>query len=324
MSSITSLRLGWIGLGSMGLEMAKNIQVYLQKSDFPPLHYSNRTISRGKPLAELGGVPCRAVGNLVQICNVIFVSVSNDEVLRGVMDEVLSSGSVAGKIIVDTTTVHPKTSASVSEQLRESGAYFIAAPVFGATPLAQSGQLIVATAGPPSAIQIISPFLKGVIARNVIEVGIEPEKALLLKTTSNFITAGLMYLISEAHVLAEKSGLPASVLENLIGENFGKMAFSDSERMTQGVYYPAEGQAPYSDLDLGIKDVSHGLSIAESVGVNLKVGGLVIEHMKKAKEYAIQMGRHLDSSSMYGVVRKNAGLDFETDSVKERDMAGNK
>ncbi|KAF2121007.1 NAD binding domain of 6-phosphogluconate dehydrogenase-domain-containing protein [Lophiotrema nucula] len=319
MSLDKSLCLGWIGLGSMGLAMATNIQKYLIANDMPSLCYSNRTLSRGDSLQEIGGVPCQSVGELVQMCDVILISVSNDEVLKGIVKEILNSGDITGKIIVDTTTVHPTTSATISSQLQEAHASFIAAPVFGATPLAQAGKLLSAVAGPSNAIQKISPFLKGVIARNVIQVGHEPSKALLLKTTSNYITAGLMYLISEAHVFAEKSGLPADVLETLIGENFGAMALSDSQRMTQGIYYPAEGEKPYSDLGLGMKDVGIGLEIAKEKGMRLGVGELVWAAMEQARGFGERKGRQLDSSGMFGAVRTDAGLQFKTEGVKKRD-----
>jgi len=216
--------------------------------------------------------------------------------------------------------VHPSTAASISKLVQGAGASFIASPVFGATAVAQAGQLLIAVAGPPEAIKTVSPFLKGVIARGVIEVGSEPEKALLLKTTSNFVTAGLMYLISEAHVLAEKSGLPAPVLESLIEQNFGAYAYGVSQRMTTGGYFPAEGKAPSSGLDLGIKDVGHGLDVAKAVGMELKLGELSMGAMEEAKEYGAKTGRKLDSSSVYGVVRRRAGLKFESEGVLKRDQ----
>lgn len=128
-----------------------------------------------------------------------------------------------------------------------------------------------------------------------------------------------MYLISEAHVFASKSGLPAEVLEELVKENFGTMAYLDSRRMTQGVYYPAVGQKPYSGLELGMKDVKIGMDIAEDEGMKLRIGELVMEAMEEAKRYGTEKGRLLDSSSMFGVVRQNAGLSFETEDVKRRD-----
>ncbi|KAI8936337.1 hypothetical protein NX059_006751 [Plenodomus lindquistii] len=319
MSSPQDLQLGWIGLGSMGLAMATNLQTHLESKPLPPLKYWNRTLSRGDTLKENDAVPCMQVIDLVQACDIIFISLSDDAALQNLFAQIPITISLSSKIFVDTTTVHPNTTVSINTQLTQRGAHYIAAPVFGATPLAQAGQLLIAVAGPVYAIQTISPFLKGVLARAVIEVSTEPEKALLLKTTSNFITAGMMILISEAHTLAEKTGLPADVLESLVEQNFGAYAFGVSKRLTSGSYFPAKGQAPSSGLELGIKDVGHGVSLARENGMELRVGELYLDAAGEAKAYGIEKGRRCDSSSVFGVVRQRVGLEFETDAVKERD-----
>jgi 3-hydroxyisobutyrate dehydrogenase-like beta-hydroxyacid dehydrogenase len=59
---------------------------------------------------------------------------------------------------------------------------FASAPVFGATPAAESGSVLMAMAGHNSAIEIVAPFGKGVIARDVMVVSDQPEQASLLKT----------------------------------------------------------------------------------------------------------------------------------------------
>jgi 3-hydroxyisobutyrate dehydrogenase-like beta-hydroxyacid dehydrogenase len=248
-----------------------------------------------------------------------YTKVSDDEALKGVVEQVINSGSVEGKIFMDTTTVHPSTTASITTLLSDSEASYIAAPVFGATPLAISGTLLMAIAGPALAISTISPFITGVIARQVISVGAEPAQALLLKTTSNFITAGLMMLLSEAHTLAEKTGLPASVLESLVESNFGAYAHGVSKRLTSGSYLPATGQAPSSGLELGIKDVGHGVNLARDAGMKLGIGEMYLDAAREAKEYGDQAGRKCDSSSVFGVVRQRAGLRFENGVVEERD-----
>jgi pyrroline-5-carboxylate reductase len=75
MAPTVHLQLGWIGLGSMGLAMAINIQEHLKQNKLPHLHYANRTISRGDPLRELGGLPCLSIADLVQNVDVVFISV---------------------------------------------------------------------------------------------------------------------------------------------------------------------------------------------------------------------------------------------------------
>jgi 3-hydroxyisobutyrate dehydrogenase-like beta-hydroxyacid dehydrogenase len=56
------------------------------------------------------------------------------------------------------------------------------APVFGATPAAESGTVLMAMGGPSQAIDRIAPFGKGVLAREVMIVSDQPEKATMLKT----------------------------------------------------------------------------------------------------------------------------------------------
>ncbi|KAI1359034.1 hypothetical protein F5Y08DRAFT_320585 [Xylaria arbuscula] len=317
-----SPQLGWIGLGSMGNAMAKNIHAYLQFQYGVPLCFYNRTASRGDALEALGGERCASVSELATRSDVVFISASDDAAVQSIVDQIISSGSLTNKMVVDTTTIHPNTTKTISEKLGAQGAQFAAMPVFGATPVAEQGKLLVAFAGPENVYDTIAPFLKGVIAREVLQVGKEPEKATLLKTTGNFMMAGLMEIIAEAHVFAEKTGLGADVLERLLELNFGTVAHSDSIRMTTGVYMPGKGQTPWSDLNLALKDVGHGVDSAKQVGVSLKVGNTALEHLKRAKVYSEENGqRPLDSSSLYGIVREDSGLDFRTDYVVKRDAS---
>lgn len=129
----------------------------------------------------------------------------------------------------------------------------------------------------------------------------------------------MTYLIAEAHTLAEKSGLPSSTLESLIEQNLGAYAHGVSKRLTSGAYLPAEGQAPQSSLELGIKDVQHGVDLARSKGMKVDVAESYVGAAREAKKWSEEKGRALDSSSVFGVVRERAGLSFENNVVQERD-----
>ncbi|KAJ5308965.1 hypothetical protein PENANT_c020G03108 [Penicillium antarcticum] len=322
MTTINS-EVGWIGLGSMGLAMAQNVHNFLKSEKKPALRFWNRTPSRGDPLLALGAVSCVDIVLLVGRCDLVFISTSDDAALVSIIDQILAVENIDGKVFVDTTTVHPNTSKATGDRLTQRNASFIAAPVFGATPAAQAGQVLMAMAGPSSAIEIALPFGKDVIAREVMVVSDQPEKATLLKALGNFIVAGTMEIVGEAHVLAEKSNLGSGTLEKLLQLNFGNLAYSDSTRMTQGVYMPGEGESPWSNLNLGIKDVQHGISCARDAGMRLKVAEVALEHMLRAKEFSDSNGgRPLDSSSGYGIIRQDAGLEFENEFVKNRDEKG--
>ncbi|KUJ23758.1 NAD(P)-binding protein [Mollisia scopiformis] len=287
-------QLGWIGLGSMGIGMAKNLQKHLKSTGAPALCFTNRTMSRGASLEELGGEPYQSVVEVIQNSDIVFTSLSDDSALETIVTQVLAAGNLKNKIVVDTSTVHPDSTVEASSRLSEAGALFAAAPVFGASPVAEVGQLLFIVAGPAAATSAIEPYLKGVMGRGVISLGEDVSKASLMKTSGNFITAAMMEIIAEAHVFAEKTG--------------GSL---------QGAYARVQ---PWSDLNLAIKDVGHGINCAQSAGARLKVGEIALGHLEEAKKYSEgQEQRPLYSSSLYGIIRQDAGLDFESEFVEARD-----
>lgn len=300
--------------------MATNLQRHLSKTGASNLQYYNRTLSRGEPLKAQGGVPSSSIKDLVTNTDIIFMSLSDDTALKSTLDSVIeATDNLSGKLVVDTSTVHPDSSATASTRLAEKGAKFIASPVFGASPVAAQGQLLWIVAGPNDAVERISPFLVGVMGRGVIRVGEDVRQSSMMKTAGNFITAGMMELVAEAHVLAEKTGLGSGNLEALIEQQYGPLALSMSKRLTTGAYMPPRGERPWSDLNLALKDVGHGITCADQAGAKLEVAEVALKHLKEASEFSKDQGRPLDSSSMYGVLRRQAGLSFETDHVKERD-----
>lgn len=130
-----------------------------------------------------------------------------------------------------------------------------------------------------------------------------------------------MEVVAESLVFAEKTGLGTGAMESLIEQQYGPLALSMSKRLTTGAYMPPKDQRPWSDLNLALKDVGHGIECAREAGASLPVGEVVQKHLKEAKEVSDAENRPLDSSSMYGVLRRQAQLDFKTDLVKHRDGA---
>lgn len=157
------------------------------------------------------------------------------------------------------------------------------------------------------------------MGRSTIAMGVNVSRSALLKITGNICVVSFMEVISEAHVFAEKTGLGSAVLENMLIDMFGPTIGSYSKRLTTGAYAPApDGKAGF-DVALAIKDTCHALSCAMAADGKLDTSEVALAHMLKAQE--LQTGRPLDSSSMYGAIRVDAGLDFFTDFCKERDSA---
>lgn len=70
------VQVGWIGLGSMGIGMSKNLHKYLQSTNSLPLIYTNRTLSRGADLQAQGAVPVETVKEVAEKSDIIFSCVS--------------------------------------------------------------------------------------------------------------------------------------------------------------------------------------------------------------------------------------------------------
>ncbi|KAL2870306.1 NAD(P)-dependent oxidoreductase [Aspergillus lucknowensis] len=318
-------KIGWIGLGSMGQAMAINLQSHLSRINGPPLHFYNRTESRGQQLLELGAVQSSSIQELTVNIDICFISVSDDKAATSIIGSILedATGSdenrLRGKIIVDTSTVHPDVSSWAQRELTAKGASFIASPVFGASPVAREGRLLFVVAGTNDAVKAIQPFLVGVMARKVLRLGEDAAQASLLKTAGNFLTAGLMELVAESLVFAEKTGIGNEALQSLIKEQYGDLPLAMSKRMTEGHYLPPRGERPWSDLGLALKDVGLGVDCAERAGTSLPVAEIALKHLGEARQYGDEVRRALDSSSMFGVLRESAGLGFESDVVRRRD-----
>ncbi|KAB8223650.1 NAD binding domain of 6-phosphogluconate dehydrogenase-domain-containing protein [Aspergillus novoparasiticus] len=301
-------RIGWYGLGSMGLAMATNLQKHLATKNALNLIYSNRTMARGDPLKTLGATPETSFAKLVGQCGIIFTMVSNDSVLQQLITSAIGSGhSLRDKIFVDCSTVHPETVGLTVSKLKEQQASFLAAPVFGGNPIAVDGKLVFAIAGPKKASEVVKPLIQDVMGRKVIDCGEDATKSSLLKIAGNIVTVNMMEAVGEAQVFAERTGLGTGPMEELIGEAFGAVAGGYSKRLTTGAYAPPLESRPGFGVSLAIKDANHAFAMAKQHNVELPGLKVAHENMVAAREYA---GECLDSSSMYGILRQKAGMTF--------------
>jgi 3-hydroxyisobutyrate dehydrogenase-like beta-hydroxyacid dehydrogenase len=234
--------------------------------------------------------------------------------LNGLVEEAMSLESIQGKLFIDTSTVHPSTSSAVAKTLGAKGADFIASPVFGASPVAADGKLIFAMAGPQEQIMRVSPYIQNVMGRQIINMGADVQNSSLLKISGNIFVIGFQELIAEAQVFAEKTGLGTARMEEFIGSMFGPVLESYSRRMTSGSWAPPLGTPPGFAVSLASKDARHALAIAEEKGTQLPTLTTALSRMTKAREYA---GESLDSASVYGIARLEAGLPFWSENSRQ-------
>ncbi|CUS06837.1 unnamed protein product, partial [Tuber aestivum] len=329
-------QLSWIGLGNMGrIEalisvracgptradisvqgMIRNI-VAKANLEAPPVVF-NRSVQRSEELQTSLGGPDKlsiagSIEDAVSQSDVIFTSLAGDASVVEVIDKALGCpNGVKDKLFVETSTILPSTTNALAEKVRSAGGEFVAAPVFGAPAMADSGKLVVVLAGPSAAVDRVTPYCEGIIGRaTIILRDRDPGTATLLKVTGNTFVLAMVEALAEGHVFAEKSGLGPHVLHSFIEAMFPGPVTAYSARMMGGDYMRDQ---PLFSVDLARKDANHALNLAEGAGVDLKIVKVVRAHLEELRTEAGPTGDLPGQLTMcpriYGVVRKESGLDF--------------
>jgi 3-hydroxyisobutyrate dehydrogenase len=198
-------RIGWIGLGRMGYQMAERL---LQCGHDVSLW--NRTRAKAEPLGARGGKVREHLRDLADL-DVVFSMVSTGSDLKAVY---FGENGVIGdrpgalpKIFVDCSTIAVDESAAIRKELAARGAAFIAAPVSGNAKVIRAGKLSAVSSGPQSAFDAVEPLIKVFAPRGVSYVG-EGELARVCKIAHNVMLGVVIENLIEITLLANKMGVP--------------------------------------------------------------------------------------------------------------------
>ena len=195
-------RIGFIGMGLMGVPMGKN----LADAGYP-LTVWNRTPGRAKTLLDAGAAEGTSPSDVASRSDIIITMVSDSEDVAAVVagPNGIIEGVESGAVVIDMSTISPKTSIALAEQLKAKGVQLLDAPVTGGVAGAQAGTLSILVGGEKSAFERALPVFEKMGA-NITHVG--PSGAgHTTKLANQILAAGCMAGISEALVFAKKAGL---------------------------------------------------------------------------------------------------------------------
>lgn len=207
---MNALHVGVIGLGAMGGSMAANLHAAgLLTAVW------NRTASRARAFASEHPVRvAESPADLARRCNVILTCVSADQDLEQVIDQ-MHPGLEAGDVVVDTSTVNPRTAQGLAKSLSEAGVAFIDAPVSGGVEGAIRGTLSVMAGGDSADIERIRPVFDA-ISGTLTHMG-PVGSGQATKAVNQVIIAGVAEAVCEALALSEKLNLPSVRLLSVLG-----------------------------------------------------------------------------------------------------------
>jgi len=206
---MTSMRIGWIGIGNMGAPICRNLLAAghaVTVFDIDPVRVAELHAAGAAVAADAADLAARA--------DLVFTMVPNDRVLLAVAEGV-AAALRPDQTFIDMSTVSPATSAQVADLLAPSGAAYLRAPVSGSTAGAAAGTLAIYCSGPRAAYDAALPVLERIGSRQT-HVG-TAEEARVLKLLINMIVCITPAVVGEALAFGQRSGLDWDMMIEAIG-----------------------------------------------------------------------------------------------------------
>lgn len=253
------LRLGWIGAGRMGTELARR----LIEAGCDVAVY-NRTRAKAQPLAEIGATLVDRPSELADR-DLVFTMVSTGDDLKAVAtgEEGVLTGSVAPRVLIDCSTVSSEASEAVRADAATRGSALLAAPISGNPKVVAAGRATIAASGPRDAYDLCLPYLR-IMGREATYVG-DRDHARLVKIAHNLILGIVAEALAETTVLAEMAGVDrkaylAFINESVMGSPFTRYKTPAIVSLDWTPTFTPE--LLRKDLDLGIAAAAtHGTTL---------------------------------------------------------------
>lgn len=292
------MNVGFIGLGSMGLPIARNV---LQAGH--TLAVYNRTADRATELARSGATVADSPAAAARGAEVLITMVADDAALEAVT--LGEAGAVAGlkrgAIHVSMSTVSPALAQRLAERHRAAGQTYVAAPVFGRPQAAAAKQLWIVVAGPAAAVERCRPLFDA-ISQGTTVAGEEPPRANVIKLAGNFLLAAALEAMGEAFTLARKHGVPpAELLDVVNGRLFRSPIYEN-----YGTLIAEERWQPAGfKLRHGLKDMRLVLDAADAASAPMPLASLMRDRFVSA---VARGWADVDWAALARVAAADAGL----------------
>ncbi|MEM3047921.1 MAG: NAD(P)-dependent oxidoreductase [Candidatus Bathyarchaeia archaeon] len=267
-----NVSVGFIGLGNMGLPMAKNIL----RAGYP-LTVWNRTVERAENLAQLGAKVALNPAQLASETSVIITMLSGPSAVQEVVLGATSSpppvidGIGAGKVLVDMTTNLPSISKMVADKICERGGDMLDAPVSGSVKPATEGTLTIMVGGRRETLDRVKPILE-TMGKKIFHVGGNGDGC-SMKLALNMHLGALMASFSESFMFAVKAGLDPKIVLDVFNNTVLKTYISETkgQKIIDGDWSAAFA------LGLMAKDLDLASDTARQMKIPIPITSLVKE-----------------------------------------------
>jgi 3-hydroxyisobutyrate dehydrogenase-like beta-hydroxyacid dehydrogenase len=290
------MRVGFIGLGTMGSPMAQNIR----KAGHELVVY-NRTESKAEPFRRVGVPAAHTPAELARQSDVVIIMVTGPKELLGVLQDQqgLLEGLKPGTVVINMSTVSLEATKRADDLVRSAGGRFLDAPVSGSKVPAEQGTLVVLAGGPSDLVQEMEPLLL-TMGKKVVRCG-EVPGGTAMKLMINLLLGTMMVDLAEALVFGSRLGLETdAMLETIASGAMAAPLFAlKGDTITRGDY------TKHFPVDLVFKDLNLVLAEAGSLGCPLPATAACREVYSAAR--AMGWGDE-DMAAVYKVLQRLAGM----------------
>ncbi|MDQ0710031.1 2-hydroxy-3-oxopropionate reductase [Arthrobacter woluwensis] len=257
-----------IGLGIMGLPMAKN----LVKAGFTVTGF-NRSQDKIDALVEAGGNGAGSIAESVKDADVIITMVPDSPDVEGVVSgpEGVFANAKSGALWIDASSIRPDVAARLSADAREAGLRPLDGPVSGGEQGAIDGVLSIMVGGEASDFEDAQPVLNAV-GKTIVHVG-PSGSGQTVKAANQLIVAVNIQALAEAVTFLEAYGVDTDAALKVLGGGLAgsKVLDQKGQKMLDRNFDPG------FRLALHNKDLGIVTSAAREAGVVVPLGSAVAQ-----------------------------------------------
>ncbi|MBP1931223.1 NAD(P)-dependent oxidoreductase [Ammoniphilus resinae] len=217
-------KIGFVGLGTMGAPMAS----HLLKADYEIIVY-NRTKEKADELIAKGAVFANSPADVARQSEVVFTMLTADSAVEQVVlgANGILEGANEGLIVVDSSTISPKTSKKLAAELAKKGVEMLDAPVTGSEPQAIEGVLTFMVGGKSEVYEKCAPLFE-IMGKASFHMG-ENGAGSYMKLANNTLAAINLLSLSESLIMATKSGIDPELFVKVVSGGGARSGMVDNK-----------------------------------------------------------------------------------------------
>ncbi|POR31385.1 Uncharacterized protein TPAR_08403 [Tolypocladium paradoxum] len=287
---------GFIGLGTMGLPMAKNLAEKLPSESklfvFDVFAAATSNLEASQPSGRIN--ICETAAEVTNRADILITIVPAGAHVRKVfLDETAGvlAANIKGKILIDCSTIDTETSRLVAEEVRrkDQTAFFCDAPISGGSLGAEKGTLtfMVGCAGNDERWPTLERLLCK-MGKSIIPCG-KQSMGLVAKLSNNYCSGLIAIATAEAMNSAMRAGMDPRILAKIFSTSTAQSTICDKWCPVPGITPDAPSSHGYKGgfkVQLMYKDFSLAVDAAKSAGATLYLADAGLQVYKEASEDA--------------------------------------